>query len=101
MKLFMTIKRNYHVLGINSKQSIQAHPFNKRIVLGSITICLNIISHGVFLSEVANSFMEYTKSIYMFSAAVLVAINFENMVFKMTKLLKIFAHLDEHVNKSE
>lgn len=101
MEVFKTLKNNLIVLGISLKQSMQARPLNGRIALGSITIGLSVLSHAAFLLNVADGFTEYIQSIYWFSATLLIAVSFANIVLKMTKLFKFFDNLDQFVNESE
>lgn len=101
IKVFETLKYNFTVLGMNAEQSIKLYPFNRRIVLGVIAICLNVILHSLFLLYVADGFTEYTKSIYMFSVTLLSALNFVNTILNLTNFFKYFESVEENVNESE
>ena len=101
MKLFQSVQRQFAELGINSQQLIQTYPFNRTILLISFSYVCNIISYSSFMYYEANTFREYTDSVYVTSTNVLVAICFAIVVLQVEGFFKFISCCVEIVATSE
>lgn len=76
MEIFKSNQKFLVTLGITRHQAMQTQPFNAKISLQLFIFCLPVISFsGYFIFE-ANSFKEYTESIYFISAVAGVGLKF-------------------------
>lgn len=101
MKIFQSIEDNLAILGISSYQSIQVQPFNTRNVTTLLVFGLSVISNCVFLFHVADSFMEYTKCVYVVSTLITSFICFAHLVLKMPKLFEFIKNFEQIVEESK
>lgn len=101
IKLFQIIKQNFAKLGISSNLSTQNNLFNKNVLTASLFYGLNITLNGIFLFFKANTFREYTDSIYPTSAVITISVCFANTLFKMTKLFDFFERCDTIADERE
>lgn len=90
MKILQTVQNNLEILGISSIQSKQAF-CNGKVLLCLLLCGLLIVMNCVFLIDVAQSFKEYTDSIYITSVSVAV---FSSLVFFIGKMSKLFEMID-------
>lgn len=54
--IFKLIQKNFAFIGITVEQSIQAHPFNGRILFGFLLCGVNIFHQYMFLFTEARGF---------------------------------------------
>lgn len=102
MKLFQLIRKNFMALGIDSKQAFDStKPYNKKILGCFFMIGLNNIFFLVYMFHIAESFLEYTESMYMASAAIVIGVIFICLVLKMKKLFELIDGIEKHINGEE
>lgn len=94
MKLFQIIQKKFAFFGITSTQSIEAHPFNEKILLVYVVYGSTWISSVLFLVRRASTFEEYTNNIYITTATAMIIFCFTVVVLRMPKLF-------EFINKCE
>lgn len=93
MKLFEIVRRNFAILGISPHK----HPFNRNS-LETFFICgLSCILCGVFLICNANTFREYTESIYMTTMQMVIASIFTIVVVKTSKLFQFVDDFEKYI----
>lgn len=81
-------------MGIGPNQ----HQFNRKSLETFFMYGLSSTLCGAFLICDANSFREYTDSIYMTSLTIAIAINFANFVSTSTKLFQYIHDAEEYFN---
>lgn len=70
--VFKAIRRNFAVIGIGPELATQTYPINRKIFIGFLALCLVIASLLAYISNDAETFADYTQSIYVCSIAVLI-----------------------------
>lgn len=79
MKLLQFTQEKFEMVGIDSTQN----PFNMRILMVISVCCMCIISTSVFLFHDANNFIEYSNSIYLTTATMLIIVCYIVLITKM------------------
>lgn len=93
MKVFNVFQRNLLFLGFNP-----TNPFDKKILGCFSLIALTNTMCLVFLISTANTFIEYTQSIYFTAAIFAISIVFTCFVLQIEELFKIIDEIQKHVN---
>lgn len=83
MKIFLTNQKYFATMGITRHQTKQRQPFNTDNLLSSFKFCLCVTLLVNFLACEANTFKEYTESIYFTSATISIANIFFVFVWNM------------------
>lgn len=100
MKIFETNLKYFATLGITRHQAMQRQPFNTENVLQFFNHCLCVsLCIGNLLCE-ANSFREYTDSIYFISSAISVAAMFLQFVWNMKFFFEFIDGLKKCIKES-
>lgn len=60
--VFLLIQTNLAKIGISKPQLQQAHPFNGKILIGTVVFGINAIVQFIFLVQDAEGFRGYTES---------------------------------------
>lgn len=68
MKILQTALRNFSTLGINSQQAFENRPLNIHSVLACLVLSSSTVSCAMYFFRLANTFIEYTYSIFGFSS---------------------------------
>lgn len=76
MKILEPNQAYFGTVGITRHQSMQWQPFNAKNLLESLKFCSSVVSSVGFLVYEANTFNEYTESVYCLSADIVVVIIF-------------------------
>lgn len=101
MKILRIAKKKLAILGITLNQSLESHPFNRKISMGSFIFGFSIFSHFAFLLHLADTFMEYTESVYMTCTTISIAVSFLSTIFQMRKSFEIIVGLEKIVKMSK
>lgn len=91
MKILESNQEYFKTVGITRHQAMQWQPFNMKNLLEFLAFCLCAVPSVGFLAFEANTFDEYTESVYFLSANILVAIIF--LMFILT-MADFFAFID-------
>lgn len=97
MKFFQSNQQNLSILGISSIEK----PFNRRMMKAYLIYGLSTISANLFLILEANSFSQYTNSVFVTTALAMILICFSMMVFKATELYQFMDDCEEMVVNSK
>lgn len=89
LKLFQTLQKNLSSIGI-----VRRHPFNARIALILLILGVGIIFESVYIFHEAQTYLDYTQSICMFSGVILVTFNLLIMALYLTELFEIIDHCE-------
>lgn len=84
--VFLLIQKNLAKIGISKQQSQQAHPFNGKILIGTVVLGINAILQFIFLAHDAHGFRELTESIYMTSIGIAIFICYVSFAFKIDEI---------------
>ena len=102
MKVLKIFQRNFPMLGIcprsESSEKNSLNSKNKFVLFASID---GIISCCVHLAYIADSFEDYTNSIYSISATLTCTICYASMIWKMPTLFRFIDELEQTLDKSE
>lgn len=93
-KVLQLVQKNFAVLGIVPNLTTQPLPFNRRVELGFLILCLAIICHIKYTFYEASIFMEYTQSIFMSSLTLIVNFALFNLIVKVKKLFEFINDAD-------
>lgn len=101
LKAFKAIQKNFAIAGISPKLVTQSYLLNWKILqcfllLWSATafMCVHTINY-------AETFSEYTQTIYMGSAAIIVIFALLILILKVKKLFEFVDRCDSMLNMSE
>lgn len=100
-QIFYTIQKNFEILGISANQSLQKCPLNERILLGFVLLAMCLFSFLLYVFNEANSFMEYTQSVYLTGAVVLISFTNVIVVIQMKKLFDFIISVKNLHNGNE
>lgn len=101
MKIFQSAEKRLAVLGLTPNQSLKTHPFNRKILVGSLVFAVSILTQFAFLFRFAHTFMEYTASAYLIANTVSTTVCFVAIIFNMRKLFDIIVGFEQIVNMSK
>lgn len=102
MKLFQSIQLNLAVLGIFPNHSMQTqYGFNVKIFKVAFFQGLYGILSCLFFVYEAHTFREYTDTIYMTSATIMVMLYFLILLVKRTKFFEFVNRFEKFVNDRE
>ena len=100
MKAFRLTQKNFALAGISPNLLTQSYPLNGKILMGFLTLGLAIISLLMYVFNDANTFIEYTQSIYMCSLATLIVFAVMILILKRVTLYEFINGMDETINIS-
>lgn len=96
IKIFHTIKKDLSVIGI-----IERRPMNANILLSSLMLASAIAIELIYIFKEAETFFQYTQSIYMCSAFILAFSSLMIMVLHLNELFKIINDFECVANTSK
>lgn len=100
MKVLQTVQNNLEIIGISSIQSKQKI-YNRKALLYLLLCGTLIIMNCVFLIDVAQSFKEYTDSIYITSVSVAVFFSLLLLISRMANLFELIDNFEKLVDERE
>lgn len=99
--IFQAIQRTYAMAGITPVLLTQAYPLNAKIMMGFLLLNIAAIFNLIFTLCYAQTFAEYTQSIYVFSLMNLLIFALLIIILKVDKLFEFFNECADIVNSSE
>lgn len=100
LKAFETIQKNLASVGITPALASQSYPFNATIFYGFLKLGSAVYCTSIFIIFDAETFVEYTQSIYVDSLAMLIIFALLIVILKVERLFKYISGNDL-VNTSE
>lgn len=82
MHILQSAQKDLKDLGIIFHQSIQKHSFNRKNMLAILILGLSAILCVIYLYRIANTFIEYTYSVYAFSSMLVTATILAILIWK-------------------
>lgn len=101
MLVFQAIQKTFAVAGITRKLVTQAYPLNVKIVMGFLLLNTGATINLIYTVWYADTFAEYTQSIYVFSLVELLVFALLIVIFKVDELFKFVDTCNGIVNTSE
>lgn len=100
-KIFQIVLKNFATIGIEPKLIAQPNPLNVRILMGFGFLGLSIICIFKYFFYEAKTFIEYTQTAYMGSAAVLLISALLILILNVESLFKLINDCENLVNLSK
>lgn len=100
MKLFQAIQKNLEIIGISSIVSGQTF-YNRKVLLYLLLCGSLIVMNCIFLVHVAETFKEYTDSIYITSVSIALFVSVSFVIRRMANLFEFLDSLEKIINDSE
>lgn len=101
MKIFQQIQKNFAILGIDSKSSVQRIPFNARNVSALFLMGVPIVMECIFLNHVVSTFREYIEFIKIIIAMWTGTLALAAIIWKMSDLFRFIDSLEAAIKKSK
>lgn len=101
IKAFKTIQKNFAAVGISPSLITQSQPLDGKISIIFLTICSLLTLICVDIFNDAETFSEFTQSIYIASVLVLILFVLMVLIFKADDLFKFIAGCDTIINERE
>lgn len=101
MKVFQLTQANFASAGIFANSTIKSQRFNMEIVKSFLIIGSSITCSLMYAFLEANTFAEYTQSIYSGSLAALIFFALVIIIFNVKKLFRLIKTCENIVNMSE
>lgn len=99
--VFLLIQRNLAKIGIKKQQSQQAHPFNGKVLIGTVVLFMNAILQFIYLVHDAHGFREFTESIYMTSIGISTFICYVSLALKADEIYGFIDVADNTVEETK
>lgn len=101
MKFLTETQKYLKLVGLTAHQSIQKCPFNvKNVVCLTVLYVASASAVSLMLFQ-ANTFEEYTNSMYPTSCWICAGINFNVFIWKMDKIFEFIEHFEKLIEKRE
>lgn len=101
IKIFQSLQKHLAMSGISSEMALQPNPFNRRISMSLIVLCMGVIFIFKFFFFEAKTMIEYTQSSYMGSVSVVIIFLLFILILKVKKLFEFFNDFENLVNTSK
>lgn len=82
-------QKNLAAVGIDENLLVHPYPLNEKVSLGFLTIISSLLCNLMFTVREAETFTEYTQSIYMSSFAVMIMIALVIVLLNFAKLMSL------------
>lgn len=100
-KPFEIIQKNLATIGITPSLADQSYPFNWTILCGILILSLNIFFLSMFIIYDAETFVEFTQSVYMTTLSTLINLCLLVLILKVKNLFKLIDGCDDLVSTSK
>lgn len=101
MRSFKTVRKNFAWLGICPELVQQSYPFNLRVIMALTVIAAGVSFVGLYVYNDAETFIDYTQSVFVAAAGSLVLFLQLILVFKVEKLFEFIDRCDAMLNQSK
>lgn len=100
MKILQSAIWHAAALGVNPQQAYVKHPaFSCRSVLAFLALSLSAVSCALYFIRLANTFIEYTYTIYALSSMIVTNAILLIVSFKMREFFDILHQLEDTINE--
>lgn len=101
VKFFQSTQIYLAILGIETHQSIQQHPFNVENLKTLAVFSFTTISSIVYFCRAPNDFMEYNQSLCFTSTVINTMLLLAIIIWKQPELFKYIKNFEIIINESE
>lgn len=101
LKAFRTVQKYLAIFGISPKLVTQSYPLNKKISLGFLLLGSATISICVYILNDANTFLEFTKSIYFMCVAIFFIAQLLTIILNVDTLFEYMERSNSMLNTSK
>lgn len=101
MKVFETFQKNAIFIGINANQLERSHSFNTRSLQCFLVLGVLSIFSDIYFIRLANSFREYTQSVYITTMSNAVFLVFSIAIWQMEALFRFIDDVNQSYFSSE
>lgn len=98
VKAFRLVRKKFATAGICPELVTQSYPINGRILFGFLTLGFTFSCQLVFISNDAQTFAEYTQSIYLCSLSTLITLAVTILILKTATMYEFMNGVDETLN---
>lgn len=101
LKLFELPQEHFAIAGITSALASQPYPFNAAVLSGFLLLALSIYMTSVFLIYDAETFAEYTQSVYTDTLLTLIIFALLILILKVKSLFEFINGCEDLASTSE
>lgn len=101
LKAFKMIRKTFVVMGIGPTLATQSYPLNGRIMFGFLLLCSGTTFSCVYIFNDAETFSDYTQSVYILSAGIICTVVLIILILKVEKLFDLINRFDSTINMSK
>lgn len=101
LRVLQSIQKNFAMLGIVPALVTQTFPLNEKVFLDFSILSSAIICNFTYTFSEANTFVEYTQSIFMSTLAALINFALLILILNIEKLFGIFNGFEDIANTSQ
>lgn len=98
IKILHTVQKNLIYLGIGLNPAIKLQTSNGKILINFLILTTAVVWMLLYILNNAETFTEYTQSIYLSSSFILMILALIITIFNSTKLYKIINHCECLIN---
>lgn len=101
LQIFQKIQTNFAVVGISPELVTQSYPMNGKIFMGFLSMGSGFIFMCVYTFYYAQTFAEYTQSIYISAVAFLILTILTIIILNAEKLFNLINYGESIANTSK
>lgn len=101
MKIFKSIRYHFKILGITVNQTRERSSINMKHLFVFFILVVSIVSQIICIKSLAETFEEYTDSIYGMFTLTMTGIEFGIHIWKMERIFKFIENFERLIESSE
>lgn len=101
IKILQIVQKNLTFIGIGPDSAMHLQSYIGKILIGLLLIGSGIFDLLIYIFTVAETFAEYTQSIYVCSVFILIALSLVITIFNLNNLYKTINDCECLINTSE
>lgn len=98
IKAFQLIQKDFAMAGISPALLTQQYPFNGRILFGFLSLSFAFYCQLIFIFDDADTFAQYTQSVYVCSIAALISLALSILILKRDALYTFINAMEDIIN---
>lgn len=99
--ILKTVQEKLTLVGISPKLVTQSYPFDWKMLMTFLEIGVGLSFVGMYVSKYAETFIDYTQSVFLGAAGSLVVFILMVLVLKVKKLFEFFNRCNSIINTSK
>lgn len=102
LKVLQSAQKQFANVGIvKSNQAPSVYAFNKTILVGFFMLGGSVVAQIVYISHVANGFMDYVNSICSTSSAIIIFVCFAAIILRREAIFECIDKTEKIIHSSE